>query len=80
MPMTKAWERLTALRYAENLSGVDEIQIGDVVRLGYGVHAHTVVQRDAIQVLATDDGVMPAAAIGGRRPIPIVELPGADLT
>ena len=52
---------LAALWDAEHIPGTDVVQVEDVVDLGDGPHADPVAQRDAVQVLAHNDGVIPAA-------------------
>jgi len=67
---------LALLWNAEHLPGIDKTQIGDAVHLGDGPHTDPVAQRNAVKVLAPDDGVVPAAR-GGRRGA-AVELARAD--
>jgi len=62
---------------AEHLPGADVVQVEDVVSLGDGPHADHVVQRDAVQVFARGDGVIPAA---GMRRRDAIELARADPT
>ena len=45
---------------AKHIADIDEIHVRDAVRPGDGVHTDAVFQPDAVQILARDDGVIPA--------------------
>ena len=66
---------LASLWDAEHLPSTNIVQVEDVVSLGDGPHIDPVAQRDAVQILAPGDSVIPAA--GGRRGATI-ELARAD--